>query len=382
MFFSILVLVFSLVFNNDNNFWPDVRSQHSALVWEFQPERSSAGRPPGAGSQSLLQPATCLALPGRDLDLSEKENKNKSAPVFHLTLRLTINLRLDCFLPPQAPPRSGGCCVHFSHISTSSVWRSRSTLSSLHWTYAWVQEFEHVFLLQQSFYKIHSAENKDPKKQTCLVFAFPKFLMYMSYSFTGGRSKIENVVEKSSSISRSSSSLRFLQPQQKSSSPNCVEYYSLWWIHTLTFAWRQLACWPRAASPPQSRWTSRVESCEFLILSIKQQKNLIELVTSLIQWCTRFNWGERSQTSGRFPPIVVISDSVQHRLSRSDSLILFIHGFLNRLNFFSPLHFRLLHLFILICFLLLPFVSAVLGALIRFFKILLVILQSTKIPSP
>lgn len=53
----------------------------------------------------------------------------------------------------------------------------------------------------------------EEKILTCLVFAAPKFLMYMSYSFTGGRSKMENVMEKSRSIRRSSSSLRFLESQ-------------------------------------------------------------------------------------------------------------------------------------------------------------------------
>lgn len=50
----------------------------------------------------------------------------------------------------------------------------------------------------------------EEKILTCLVFAAPKFLMYISYSFTGGRSKMEKVMEKSRSIRRSSSSLRFL----------------------------------------------------------------------------------------------------------------------------------------------------------------------------
>lgn len=38
--------------------------------------------------------------------------------------------------------------------------------------------------------------------------------MYMSYSFTGGRSKMENVIEKSRSIKRRSSALRFLQSEK------------------------------------------------------------------------------------------------------------------------------------------------------------------------
>lgn len=50
-----------------------------------------------------------------------------------------------------------------------------------------------------------------PAVLTCLVFFFPKFLIYMSYSFTGGRSKRENVKEKSRSMSRSSLVLRTLQ---------------------------------------------------------------------------------------------------------------------------------------------------------------------------
>lgn len=51
------------------------------------------------------------------------------------------------------------------------------------------------------------------KRLTCLVFAVPKLLMYMSYSLTGGRSKMEKVTEKSRSMRRSSSALRFLEPQ-------------------------------------------------------------------------------------------------------------------------------------------------------------------------
>lgn len=50
-----------------------------------------------------------------------------------------------------------------------------------------------------------------PAVLTCLVFFLPKFLMYMSYSFTGGRSKKENVNEKSRSMSRSNFVLRVLE---------------------------------------------------------------------------------------------------------------------------------------------------------------------------
>ena len=46
---------------------------------------------------------------------------------------------------------------------------------------------------------------------TCLVFFFPKFRMYMSYSFTGGRSRREKVKEKSMSMSRSNFALRILE---------------------------------------------------------------------------------------------------------------------------------------------------------------------------
>lgn len=56
----------------------------------------------------------------------------------------------------------------------------------------------------------HPAPGPPPPAPTCLVFFFPKFLMYMSYSFTGGRSKRENVNEKSRSMSRSSFALRVL----------------------------------------------------------------------------------------------------------------------------------------------------------------------------
>lgn len=64
---------------------------------------------------------------------------------------------------------------------------------------------------------IFSCLNKHIKQTeavTCLVFAVPKFLMYMSYSLTGGRSKMENVSEKSRSIKRRSSALRFLQSEK------------------------------------------------------------------------------------------------------------------------------------------------------------------------
>lgn len=50
-----------------------------------------------------------------------------------------------------------------------------------------------------------------PAALTCLVFFLPKFLIYMSYSFTGGRSKKENVNEKSRSMSRSNFVLRVLE---------------------------------------------------------------------------------------------------------------------------------------------------------------------------
>lgn len=56
----------------------------------------------------------------------------------------------------------------------------------------------------------HLVPGSPPPVLTCLVFFFPKFLMYMSYSFTGGRSKRENVNEKSKSMSRSSFALRVL----------------------------------------------------------------------------------------------------------------------------------------------------------------------------
>lgn len=46
---------------------------------------------------------------------------------------------------------------------------------------------------------------------TCLVSFFPKFRMYMSYSFTGGRARREKVKEKSMSMSRSSFVLRILE---------------------------------------------------------------------------------------------------------------------------------------------------------------------------
>lgn len=48
---------------------------------------------------------------------------------------------------------------------------------------------------------------------TCLVFILPKFLIYMSYSLTGGKSSNEKLTEKSRSISGRSSELRFLQDE-------------------------------------------------------------------------------------------------------------------------------------------------------------------------
>lgn len=89
------------------------------------------------------------------------------------------------------------------------------------------KSFNVSFCLNRASLRCTEREVKIKQTQTCLVFAFPKFLMYMSYSFTGGRSKTENVVEKSSSISRSSSTLRFLEPQQNSLPPNRVPCSSL-----------------------------------------------------------------------------------------------------------------------------------------------------------
>lgn len=51
---------------------------------------------------------------------------------------------------------------------------------------------------------------KQKMNLTCLVLAFPKLFIYISYSLTGGMSRRENVMEKSRSIKRSSSVLRFL----------------------------------------------------------------------------------------------------------------------------------------------------------------------------
>lgn len=48
--------------------------------------------------------------------------------------KVLIHEYLGDFLPPQAPLWSEGCCVHLSLTSISSVWISRSVLSSLHWT--------------------------------------------------------------------------------------------------------------------------------------------------------------------------------------------------------------------------------------------------------
>lgn len=45
-------------------------------------------------------------------------------------------VRWKCSSPPDTTALSAGCCVHFSSVSTSSVWMSLSRLSSLHWTYA------------------------------------------------------------------------------------------------------------------------------------------------------------------------------------------------------------------------------------------------------
>lgn len=69
----------------------------------------------------------------------------------------------------------------------------------------------YFFLLFYNFAIQRDRRNKTP---TCLVFAVPKFLIYMSYSLTGGRSNMEKVIEKSSSIRRSSSVQRFLEPDK------------------------------------------------------------------------------------------------------------------------------------------------------------------------
>lgn len=49
--------------------------------------------------------------------------------------------------------------------------------------------------------------------RTCLVFILPKFLIYMSYSLTGGKSSNEKLTEKSRSISGRSSEVRFLRDE-------------------------------------------------------------------------------------------------------------------------------------------------------------------------
>lgn len=51
--------------------------------------------------------------------------------------------------------------------------------------------------------------------RTCLVFILPKFLIYMSYSLTGGKSSNEKLTEKSRSINGRSSELLFLQDELK-----------------------------------------------------------------------------------------------------------------------------------------------------------------------
>lgn len=71
-----------------------------------------------------------------------------------------------------------------------------------------------VYLHMEDVLSIFLAASRTTEDVTCLVFAVPKFLMYMSYSLTGGRSKMENVIEKSRSIKRRISALRFLQSEK------------------------------------------------------------------------------------------------------------------------------------------------------------------------
>lgn len=47
------------------------------------------------------------------------------------------------------------------------------------------------------------------------MFILPKFLIYMSYSLTGGKSSNEKLTEKSRSINGRSSELLFLQDELK-----------------------------------------------------------------------------------------------------------------------------------------------------------------------
>lgn len=152
-------------------------------------------------------------LPGKDLDLSKKKRKN--ARVIHLTLIVTSYCSLVVSYPRRhrQTREDAASTSHTSPLLLSGCLGRRCPRCI-------ERTPEHIASTSICFFTRQSCGKN--KTLTCLVFAFPKFLMYMSYSFTGGRSKMETVVEKSSSISRSSSALRFLEPQQNSSSPYCI----------------------------------------------------------------------------------------------------------------------------------------------------------------
>lgn len=173
--------------------------------------------PSDAVNRSSFHALFCLALPGRGLDLSKQKHccwssknwfhqRKKSwlflTPTGSTVLRRMLRpllthlylLRLDVSV-----------CIILVTLNVSLTGTSFS-----HVTQTWTMEY-FLFL----FYNLVTGicvkqQRQQTQTLTCLVFAVPKFLIYMSYSLTGGRSKRENVVEKSRSIKRRRSVPRFL----------------------------------------------------------------------------------------------------------------------------------------------------------------------------
>lgn len=155
----------------------------------------------GAESQSQLHRWLCLVLPKAGLDLAKEEIFHKRR---HVSTEFTEEE--DCSYhhrlhssqedagstSGQSPsPLSGCLCPRCPRYTGRKPDKDVSTLH------------------------LRSFNTTEPsEKLTCLVFAVPKLLIYLSYSFTGGRSKTENVTEKSRSMRRSSSVLRFLEPHR------------------------------------------------------------------------------------------------------------------------------------------------------------------------
>lgn len=87
--------------------------------------------PPHEDSECLCQLAINAACHSID---SHKQWIPKRKFTWHALIHKWIRLKSSS--PPDTRALSPGCCVHFSDVSTSSVWMSLSRLSSLHWTYA------------------------------------------------------------------------------------------------------------------------------------------------------------------------------------------------------------------------------------------------------